>query len=34
MYPVSLEDEEIEMSIRDSAEDSLKIGSSIPAPES
>jgi len=34
MYPVSLETEDIEMSIRDSAEGSLKIGSSVPVPES
>tara|TARA_A100001388_G_C28477673_1_gene360839 strand:- start:261 stop:518 length:258 start_codon:yes stop_codon:yes gene_type:complete len=34
MYPESLEAEEIEMSIRDSTEGSLKIGSSVPVPES
>ena len=34
MYPVSLETDEIEMSIRDSSESSLKIGSSFPVPES
>ena len=34
MYPESLEAEEIEMSIRDSTEGSLKIGSSGPVPES
>ena len=34
MYPESLETEEIEMSMRDSTEVSLKIGSSVPVPES